>query len=187
MLFLSRIYIHPGYRNRLCYHKLMNSYLDESITPTDYSEKYIKQRNKDMDFAEEKGYTHDKYEEWGKNFSEKEKEFDQEYSDVLYFEGIKEIPRYEKAVEKYDISGLKLIEDVYNLIDIPSMEFRPKDDPGFNPKLEYSEERLYEIIKQAYELLERHKSRWEIDCEDPHTKNPDKNDENNHEEKPSSK
>ena len=55
------------------------------------------------------------------------------------------------------------------------MEFRPKDDPGFNPKLEYSEERLHEIIKQAYELLERHKSRWEIDCEDPHTKNPSKN------------
>lgn len=177
------------YRSRFYNYQLMKQYLDGEISPDDFRIKYFEQRRDDLNFWKKAGRTFEKYEEELKNLSENEKKFREEYSDLLRNENIEteDLKKYEAGLEKYNIVGGQIWEDIHEFIFYHIELYYPSNTPEFDPMKDISEEQLYYRIKSAYNLLKRHKKRWELEYESFYTKNPDENGKNNHEEKPSSK
>ena len=151
----------------------MKDYLDGKITPWEFREKYIDQRHKDLDDWEKDGHTDEYYEKEVENLSENEKKFRDEYAGLLWghIEGIsgdKALKIYEEGIEKYDIKGGQILDDVYNFMEWHINDYYPSDKEGFD-KYNTNEKELYERVKLAYDALKRHKKRWEIGCEDLRT------------------
>ncbi|KKB96530.1 hypothetical protein SZ25_00382 [Candidatus Arcanobacter lacustris] len=134
--------------------------VEDTINAMEFSNKYCKQRHKDMNEAEKNGYTHDVYEEKMKALKNHEKEFQEKYSDVLYEEGISAINNYEQGAKELNIKGELFFMGIMNFIDIHAMEFTPRDSEGFNPKFDIDEKGLRIRIKNAFDVLERNKDRW---------------------------
>lgn len=155
------------YRSRFYNYQLMKQYLDGEISPDDFRIKYFEQRSDDLSYWEKAGRTFENYEEELENLSESEKKFREEYSDLLRNEDVEaeDLQKYQEGLKKYNIVGGQIWEDIHEFIFYHIESYYPFNSSEFNPMQDISGEQLYYRIKSAYNLLKRHKKRWELEYE----------------------
>lgn len=150
------------YKNKLFYYNLMQDFLNNKNSAWGLRERYLSQRNEDLDQNIITGYS-DYY--LNRVLFGKEKIFDEEYADLLYRKALKDnwfdiLKEYEKGAKELDIKGELFFMGIWNFIDEYIREYHPSDDEGFDPVFNFDEQTLTKIIQAAFDVLVRNKERW---------------------------
>lgn len=175
------------FENRLFYYHLMKDFLDHKINTYHFKNKFMHQRNKDIEINALSDFS-EYYE--NRNLSENEKKFVEEYSDKLYSYNPTNnvniiLDEYVIGAKKYRINGPLFFDAIFSDLFVNIRDFWPRnlkeaetagwqstmDEFGFAElseeeyKNEYciDEEQLRKKVQEKFKILEENKEIWMIE------------------------